>query len=396
LGGVGTLFQKGSDPPEVILTSDFLYFTRFPITHDKGGGARRMAQILELIQKVRPGLEVVSSSGVDWIPKKERKKFKKRIKEKKFHPFFLTPSAVKKWVPDHQRFVYRNLQYAKRWARCIEEQTNRCDLVIMDDPIYFAPLFKTLIKKNIPVVAACQNIESLAPGQVERKWAKKLFREELEILSQCRLVITISREEDVFLKNLGVPTRYLPYYPVEPIRKRLLEIREKREHTPKDGILMVGNWKNMPTREGMNDAARYWQQNHLERLAGKLIVGGFHGEKYLECGAVPGVLEFHGTLSNEALDELLCSVKACLCYQPSGAGALTRICEMLIAGAPVLAGSHAARSYYNIPGVIEFPALEDLAEGLRKLDGAPAAHIPVPLLPETASLIADIQEIFNE
>lgn len=370
----------------------FIYFTRFPLTYDKGGGARRMMQILELLKKVGPGLEIISSACVDWMPKKEKKKLRKRMRGKKFHSRFFTRSYMKKWSADHRFFVYRLHEYSKRMSRLIEEQNNNCDLAVVDDPIYFAPLLKTLIKRHIPVVAACQNIESLAPGQVEKKWAIKLFEEELEILSQCRLVITISREEDALLKNLGIPTRFLPYYPVEPILKRLLDIREKRKHTPKEGILMIGNSKNLPTREGMNAAVRYWQQNHLERLAGKLIIGGFQCETYLDYQSDPGVMEFHGTLTNEALDEFLCSVKACICYQPSGAGALTRICEMLTAGVPVLAGSHAARSYYNIPGLIEFPALENLADALKQLDGA-TSYIPLPLPPETTLLIADIQKI---
>jgi len=54
------------------------------------------------------------------------------------------------------------------------------------------------------------------------------------------------------------------------------------------------------------------------------------------------------------------SVKALLCYQNSGSGALTRICEMLIAGVPVIANSHAARSFYNKKGLIEFSVLEDI------------------------------------
>jgi hypothetical protein len=369
-----------------------IYFTRFPITHDKGGGARRMMQILELMKKVEPELEVVSSTRADWIPKKEMKKFKKDVQEKKYHSLFFTRSYIKKWAVDHQLFVFRLHEYSKRLIRLIEKQNKNYDLAIMDDPIYFAPLFKTLIKKNIPVVAASQNIESLAPGQVERKWAKKLFREELEILSQCRLIITISREEDVFLKNFGLTTRYLPYHPVEPIRKRLLDIREKRQHSRKDGILMIGNWKNMPTRQGMNDAVRFWRQNHLEHLAGKLIIGGFQCESYIECQSIPGTMEFHGTLSNEALDEFLCSVKACLCYQPNGSGALTRICEMLTAGVPVLANSHAARSYYNIPGVFEFPALENLSEALKQFGDA-IPEVPLPLPPDTSLLISDIQRI---
>jgi len=51
-----------------------------------------------------------------------------------------------------------------------------------------------------------------------------------------------------------------------------------------------------------------------------------------------------------------------ICYQESGAGALTKIREMLLAGVPVLANAHACRSYdeYRGAGLVEFADLGDL------------------------------------
>ncbi|MCU0285882.1 MAG: hypothetical protein MUF15_05740 [Acidobacteria bacterium] len=369
-----------------------IYFTRFPITYDKGGGARRMMQILELLKKTFPGLEVISSVRSDWIPKNERKQFKKRLNKKRILTSFFTGSSLKKWVPEHRRFTYKNLEHAKRWSQLILEQNLDCKLAIMDDPIYFAPLLETLIKKQIPVVAACQNIESLSPSQVKKKWVKKLFAEEIGILSQCRLVITISREEDVLLKNLGIPTHFFPYYPVEPILKRLLEIRGKRKDSLKHDILMIGNSNNLPTRQGMNSVIDYWLKNDLEKFAGKLIVGGFNCDKNINYPSSNGAMEFHSDLTNEDLDQFLCTVKAGLCYQRNGSGALTRICEMLIAGVPVLANAHAARSYYHLPGLIEFPTLADLDGALQQVEQL-SPQIPLPLPPETSLLISGLQDL---
>ncbi len=377
-------------------TKSIIYYSRFAPTIDKGGGARRMVQIYEIIKQIDPGFEFASSARADWIPKKERKKIKAKIRDKKFHSSLFIHPSIKKWSADHMGYVYRNRVISEKWSELIEDNFNY-RLAIMDDPIYFAPLFKALIKKKIPVVAALQNIESLSPDQVKQNGSVKLFEEELEILSQCRLVITISREEDIFLRNLGVRARYLPYYPVEPLFKRLIGVREARENNKdkrKEGILMVGNSKNLPTREGMKLAAHYWRQNHLERLGGKLIIGGFNTETFLGENPPDESTEFRGTLSHEDLDQLLRTVKACLCYQKWGSGALTRICEMLTAGIPVIASSHAARSYYNLPGLIEFRELDDLENALRRLDGM-NGHIPVPVSPDTSLLIAEIRSLLG-
>jgi hypothetical protein len=264
----------------------------------------------------------------------------------------------------------------------------------MDDPIYFLPLFKKLIRRRIPVIAVCHNIESVVPGQVKKDRARELLEKELELLSQCRLVITISREEDVILRNFGITSRYMPYYPVESIQKRLLAIREKRRFTSKEDILMVGTSKNLPTREGMIRAASYWNEKRLDKAAGKLIAGGFFSEEYLTSMPVGDSVEYHGTFSNGDLDGWMEKVKACLCYQESGAGALTRICEMLTAGVPVLANTHAARSYYNMKGVFEFRELEELAEALKQID-AFDGEIPLPPAPDLSSLEAEMKKILH-
>ena len=353
-----------------------------------------MLQILEVFKEIGSSLEIVSSVRGDWMSLVENKRLRKKIRKNANHTLFFRSSPARKWVEDHKLLVQRLHEFSVKWSVLMEAQDFNCPLVLMDDPIYFAPLFKTLIKQGIPVVAACQNLESQTPGQAEKKWVNKLFEEEMELLSQCSLVITISREEDTLLRNLGIPTRLLPYYPVDPILKRLLLIREKRNVLPQDGILMVGNSKNIPTREGMNSAIRHWEENHLEQIAGKLIIGGFQCEKYLTCPSASPGIEFHGTLTHEALDDFMCRVKGSLCYQPNGGGALTRICEMLIAGVPVLASSHAARSYYDLPGLLEFSTLDHLGETLKQLEKG-TEPIPLPQAPEISPLISDIQKILK-
>jgi len=268
-------------------------------------------------------------------------------------------------------------------------------MAIIDDPIYFIPLFKKLLRLRIPVIASCQNLETLTANHVKKKYSLNFFKEELEVLAQCRLAITVSREEDVLLNNFGIPSLFLPYYPGEPILQRLLATRENRAKNAKDGFLAFGNAKNLQTREGMKNLGRYWRENHLEAVTGKLLVGGFKSNESFTPGQFGDSVEFLGTLPNEALDHILSRVKACICYQESGAGALTRICEMLIAGVPVLANSHAARSYYNLKGVFEFRELDDLEAALQQIDTFDN-DIPVPPVPDTSHLISEIKKIMAE
>ncbi len=240
----------------------------------------------------------------------------------------------------------------------------------------------------------CHNLETLITQQVVNKWVMDLFQEELAILRECRLVITISREEDVLLQNCGIRTLYVPYYPVEPIMGRLCAIRESRKSSYREGVLMAGTTKNFPTREGMELAAAYWHKNRMERAAGKLIIGGYKSEMYFDSRPFGDSVDFRGTMTDEEMDDLLRRVKAVLCYQKSGAGALTRIGEMLIAGVPVLASTHAARSYYNMKGVIEFRELDELKEALKKIDELDG-ELTVPPAPDISSLSREIQKILQ-
>ncbi len=326
----------------------------------------------------------------------EEKQLKKKIRiESDRRDFFAPPRraiSLRKWHENHLIMAYRLREFSKLWARSV---TGEIDIAIMEDPIYFMPLFKKLLRRRIPVIASCQNLETLAPNQVKKKWALDFFKEELEVLSRCRLVLTVSREEDVLLNNLGIPSIFIPYYPGESVLQRLLAVRESRSENQKEGFLVIGNAKNLQTREGIEKLGRYWQENHLEAAAGKLLLGGLKSDEFFTPGQFGDSVEFLGPLTNEALDEILSRVKACICYQQSGSGSLTRICDMLCAGVPVLANTYAARSYYNMKGVTEFRLLDKLEEALKQGD-AFDGDIPLPLAPDISSLSLEINKIMRQ
>jgi hypothetical protein len=374
------------------MPSQALYFSRFKPTYDSGGGSRRMMQMQELIKTVVPDLRVFTNAGGD----KNERKLKKKIRQDSERRDFLSPvrrsPGLRMWQDDHRTLAYRLHEFSKLWARSLTG-VEGCDLAIMDDPIYFLPLFKKLLRLRIPVIASCQNLETLAANQVKKKWALDFFQDELAVLSRCRLVITVSREEDVLLNNLGITSLFIPYYPGEPIRQRLLAVRENREKNAKHGFLAIGNAKNLQTREGLATLCRYWQKSHLEAVAGKLLLGGYKSDEFFTPGQFGDSVEFLGPLPNDALDHILSRIKGCICYQETGAGSLTRIGEMLIAGVPVLANTHAARTYYDCPGLIEFGELAGLEEALKKagpLDG----NIPLPAVPDASALSLELQNRF--
>jgi hypothetical protein len=368
-----------------------IYFTRFKPTIERGGGSRRLMQMLEAFKSFNTG--VVSTARADRLSGKAIKEVISDV-EKTIDEDGLLGIEYKMWSRDCREYVCRLRGFAGKWVQSVTELPEQ-DIVFLDDPIYFTPLLAELKRCRVPTVALCQNLEALASGQVESDSTLLLLNQEIDVLSQCDLLITISREETFLLNNLGINSLFFPYYPVKRILNRLLQVREKRKDTKKQGILLLGNTNNLPTRQGMERMMAFWQSNALFREQGKLIVAGFGTGKHFSSHFSKDAAAFPGEISDKELDRRLCTVRACLCYQESGAGALTRICEMLIAGIPVVANSSAARSYYNMDGVIEFRGLSELEKVLKQVDRFDG-RIPIPSAPDTAYLVSEVKKIMKK
>lgn len=368
------------------MDGEFVYFSRFQPTGSRGGGCRRMLQMYTILQDLFPGLQLVTGAYKGLLPKERRRAIEAEIKSGAVPEDPALRNELSKWSEEHRDVVIRYWLLSTAWKDHFPGLA-RQRIAFLDDPVYFLPLFESLYRLKVPVVALSQNLESLVIQQITQDRSLTLFRQELEIFRRCELVITISREEDVLLNNLGVRTCYHPYFPVAEIRERMERVRQARSGAAKSGILMVANSKNLPTREGFRQAASFWQRHALARSAGPLLLGGFQSEQYFHANDWDGNIQFLGSLDDATLDNWLSRVRAYLCYQPSGAGALTRICEMQLAGVPVLANSHAARSYYGQPGLIEFGTLEELPAALHALDGLPDSF-PPPSPPGTRRLEA--------
>jgi len=326
-----------------------IYFTRFKPDGNVDGGSRRAAQICSVFSFLSP--QISSALSLDFSPKSFKTKTLEFLKNKFFNDRNLWHESFHPSID----FFHR---VSREWIISVLEK-QPVDIAMVDDPIYFSSLVNYLKKNKTPIIALAQNLESLVPGQIASRKQKKLFLQELSILNKCNLVVTISREDTFILNNFGINTFFFPYYPDDGNLLRLKKIRIQRKNNKKQGILMIGSAGNRPTAMGMIAAIENWKKYDLNQSIGNLIVAGYHTES-LKDHITQYNVELLGSVSSQKLDQLLENVEACLCYQEKGSGALTRITDMLIAGVPVIANTHAARSYYNLPGIFEFFSFENL------------------------------------
>lgn len=352
-----------------------VYFTRFAPVAGAGGGWRRVAQILEAC----PSADWQLVSSVEMPLPSSHFGFLQR-----------SPAHLRAWSRDYSQYPRNLWRKAAHWAGNFQFPPE-CRGALVDDPLYFEPLLGRLRNEGMKIVGICHNLESLSGEQLAEDRQRELLSHELQVLGKCDLVVTISREETFLLENLGIRTFFFPSFPPKDIHQRLMEIRAGRSGKPGKDVLMIGTAKNKATRHGMMQAMRYWQEQDLAAASGcDLLLAGYATESLAEH-AGKGV-RFLGPLSDEKLDRLLATVKACLCYQERASGALTRIPEMLIAGVPVLANSLAARSYYNLAGVVEFSGFAHLQEALNAVERQ-AGEVPVPSAPETGGLETAIRAL---
>lgn len=363
---------------------EIIYYSRFVPSYNSGGGSRRLLQMLDLLTPL--SFELVNEAPPKGTGSKGNKGFLARRVEAKSSSRFL-----EQWDASHRSYVGQLWNKANIWAAEQEKRVSST-VVMMDDPIYFLPLFRRAREESKSIIAVCHNLESLSPAQIAGGHQRLLLQEELDLLGQCDLVITISREETFLLQNLGISATYLPYFPPERVRARLADIRARRTETPKNHFLLLGTANNPATRQGMLAMIQAWEELGLGTEERQLLVAGYGTDRLQDHRAL-GV-SCLGPLPDDELDLLLGSIKGCLCFQAQGAGALTRITEMLLAGVPVVANAHAARSYHNLPGIIEFSKLPALGEALDQVD-AVEGKIPLPSAPEVANLRAGIRGLIR-
>jgi hypothetical protein len=375
-----------------------VYFSRF-IKNDKGhGGIRRAFQILNIIQDYNPefvsvpqndfsdeplNLPVIELGNLKW----NDLEFKKII----------TGGEYFYWSEKFRDYIVWLRSFAHKWAGIITTKLP-VDIAFVDEPIFFSPLIDRLNELNIPVIGLAQNIETLVRGQVDQRYQHVLFQKEIEYFKKCDLVITISHEDTVLLNNFGVNTLLLPYYPTKEQKKMFLNIRKGRAgNQDKKDYIMLGTAHNIPTLEGMIDFVGQWAaSDKLKEVT--LYVAGHGTEKIGELlgDSITENIKILGGLDDETLHALLKHVQASIIFQTNSTGALTRIMELLMAGVPVYANHHAARSYHNVEGVIEYHDFSDLVNSLTEDKATDRViKIPIPEPPNNKFLLRAIERIIT-
>lgn len=366
-------------------SKQIIHFSRFYPSSTEGGGCRRTAQIADALKQL--DFAFVSSRDYPW-DYKNLPAYQEYLKKGG-----LPAGYIDKWNPTRRDDVAFMHYVSWLWSKEVKDSPS-LKLALVDDPLYFAPLVQSCALKGIPIVALCHNIESLSKSQLVEEYQLELLNYELSLMSLCALVVTISREETVLLQNLGIDTFFLPYYPVQDIRKRMERIREERKVTSKGDFLLIGTANNPPTMRGMEEMVKRWPFLSGTLGGAKLYVGGFGSEPLKDTVDNQSVI-FKGAMSDEDLDKLLCTVKACVVYQSDGSGALTKICEFLLADVPVVVNSHAARSYYNLPGIVEFRHVDDLGEAVKKMIESDIQCQALPP-PEAVPLVSRLRHLCGE
>lgn len=378
------------------LNNKCIYYSRFRLNPDYAGGDRRAVQIYRVLTEFHPILRTVyneKKAEKDLLFHRLLKRSKKKFKIIDWvENYFVTDGEYNLWDKSHRKHFYSLRNVSKRWTKSLIPDSS-LSFVIVDDPIYFSPLLKKLKKNKIPIAGICHNIESLVPGQVRTGRQQKLFGKEINCLKLCDLVITMSREDYITLNNFKINAFFFPYYPVENILNRMLKIRDIRKSNIKNDFLFIGSAKNKPTQKGLLSFVKAWNDHGLADLGENLLIAGFDTEDL--SNYIKGKnIRLLGTLTNEELDHQLSTIKACICYQEGGTGALTKIQEMLIAGIPVMANIHAARSYYDADGLIEFSNFYEFKESYEKIERF-NNRISIPQSPESRSFYKELNQLIS-
>lgn len=371
-----------------------IYFSRFHNNPYSNGGDRRTAQLCDALCHVsyefvaltdlshphKDNIKNVMSNLPDFIQEKLMLYLKQQV----------TRNNYLKWSERFREHLVKSNTLSKVFVASLV--VNKPGLIIIDDPVFFEPVVNYAKENKVPLVAFCHNIESLSRTQVSNSTQLELVSYELDLIGKCDLVITISKEETFLLNNLGMNTVYLPYYPHTNTITNLRQIRIKRQQSHKSDFLLLGSATNLATLEGMRQVISSVISSRILQDDSLIIAGYGTGEIAIN-GCDPRI-QVRGDLSEDELHGLLATVKGCIIYQETGAGALTKIPELLAAGVPVISNSHAARSHYYLPGIFEFENLETIGEQIQVASACmifPETLVP----PDTKQMVTRILDLIN-
>jgi len=376
-----------------------VYFSRFLPKRDGDGGSRRLMQIFDLFGKYDCRIITAAEKNeyTDLPVNLRGLKNAQILWDDVDFKIKITGQQYYKWSESFRDWLFYMRYCSYKWAGLIEDGILPVDLALIDDPMYFAPLVDKLNELKIPIIGNAHNIETHVVGQIIVEHQYELFKNEIEYLKKCDLVITISHEDTIVLNNFGVNTVLWEYYPVKEQEELFCQIRQDRKQSQKTDWLLMGTAHNIPTRDGMVDIINFWLSSK-KLVNERLFVVGFGTEKLEEIVGFrkTNSIEILGSVEADQLLDRLVAAKGVILYQKYGTGALTKIQELLIAGVPVFANHHAARSYHLRPGVNEYYDFSDLDYKINELNSTKLNDIPLPLRPDESLFHKRITQIVKD
>lgn len=371
-----------------------VYFSRFNNNPNLNGGDKRAAQLCDALSWSQFDFRSMTDMSLPYSEKVSRILtapsgfFQEKLSA--LYKQYITFRKYSKWSDAYRSYIVYLHTLSNVFVKSL--LYDRPDLLLIDDPVFLAPVVKYAKNNNIPLVAFCHNIETLSREQVTYEFQREMFQYELELIAQCDLVVTISKEETFLLRNLGMNPIYFPYFPLNKTLDCFQQVRKNRKESLKSDFLLLGTVYNLPTLDGMRKVIAAISSNNILHQD-RLIIAGYGTKNNIPQTNEPNI-EVRGDLSDVELYQLLTTIKGCIVYQDTGSGALTKIPELLVAGVPVIINSHAARSHYNLPGIFEFESLD----GLRDQMSAAANSSIFPMVlspPDTTPMINRILELIT-
>ncbi|HVU34455.1 MAG TPA: hypothetical protein VHE61_13550 [Opitutaceae bacterium] len=329
------------------------------------GGGRRSEQLEDILRR----------HGIDWTDAAEARPAT-RLDWLRAAWYLRTTSPRIKMKPDRNLIRYLASDYLR--YRSTLRSASAPAVFLVEEAIDY-PRIRAAHDMRTPIVAAPHNLETIQQTPPRDFYSGEelpfCLQREIDFLALSRVVFCISREEQWLLANHGINADFLPYHPPVSTRDRLQRIRAARVGTARTSELFAfttGNsTKNLEGLIALSELVAAMPANSGFHLH----VGGFETEKARRYFPTDRCT-FHGEVDDATLETLMIRCQASVVCQYSGAGALTRIPELLCAGIPVLATPHAARSAQHLDGVHIFhDAVELLA--LSRSD-PPIPRAPTP------------------
>jgi hypothetical protein len=166
--------------------------------------------------------------------------------------------------------------------------------------------------------------------------------------AKCEKIWALSRLECGFLKGVGLPSAYLPYYPVGDAELYLERIRLQR--SPRHGTFLICGGSITQNAVGLQHFLQQLQPADVPSGA-KIVIVGMRELPAQWISHLNDEVEFRGYLSDEDFCSLLSQSQAVLIPQNCGFGCMTRVADSLRAGVPVIADAMVGNGMGDIPGL---------------------------------------------